>query len=100
MTTHVTLGTGIWSDLGSRSAKAVLLTLIQPLLAMGKAGTVAWNGIQGAVLRATQGRIRDIQTGRCLAYAAAERSETGKLNDLCSSLEFGFRSPDCTKTQT
>ena len=35
----------------------------------------------------TQGGIGDIQTGRCCAYAAAERSKTGKLNDLCSSWE-------------
>ena len=34
---------------------------------------------------ASQGGLRDIQTGRHYAYAAAERSETGKLNDLCSS---------------
>ena len=28
------------------------------------------------------------------AYAAAERRETGKLNDLCSSIGFWFESPD------
>ena len=33
----------------------------------------------------TQGGIGDVQTGRHWAYAAAERSETGKSNDLCSS---------------
>ena len=49
----------------------------------------------------TQGGIRDTQTGRRYAYATAERSETGKSNDLCSSLvRFGFGSPDCTRTQT
>ena len=48
----------------------------------------------------TQGGIGDIQTGRCSTYAAAERSETGKLNDLCSSLVFWFRSPDYLETQT
>ena len=47
-----------------------------------------------------QGGIRDIQTGRHGAYAAAERSETGKSNDLCSSSGFWFRSPDYTETQT
>ena len=39
----------------------------------------------------TQGRIRDIQTGRRCTYAAAERSETGKSNDLCSSSVFWFQ---------
>ena len=34
----------------------------------------------------TQGGIGVSQTGRCNAYAAADRSETGKSNDLCSSL--------------
>ena len=48
----------------------------------------------------TQGGIGDVQTGRRCAYAAAERSETGKSNDLCSSLVFWFRSPDYTETQT
>ena len=33
----------------------------------------------------SQGGIGDSQTGRRSAYAAAERSETGKSNDLCSS---------------
>ena len=33
----------------------------------------------------TQGGIGDSQTGRLGAYAAADRSETGKSNDLCSS---------------
>ena len=37
----------------------------------------------------TQGGIRGSQTGRRGAYAAADRSETGKSNDLCSS---GFAS--------
>ena len=41
------------------------------------------------MLRVTQGGIGGIQTGRCHAYAAADRSETGKSNDLCSSS--GFR---------
>ena len=36
-----------------------------------------------------QGGIGDSQTGRRGAYAAADRSETGKSNDLCSS---GFSS--------
>ena len=35
----------------------------------------------------TQGGIGDSQTGRRYAYAAADRSETGKSNDLCSSIE-------------
>ena len=49
----------------------------------------------------TQGGIGDSQTGRRGAYAAADRSETGKSNDLCSSVQgFEFRSPDCTRTQT
>ena len=48
----------------------------------------------------TQGGIGDVQTGRCCAYAAAERSETGKSNNLCSSLGFWFRSPDYMETQT
>ena len=39
----------------------------------------------GWALRVIQGGVSDIQTGRHRAYAAAERSETGKLNDLCSS---------------
>ena len=34
----------------------------------------------------TQGGIGDSQTGRRGAYAAADRSETGKSNDLCSSV--------------
>ena len=42
--------------------------------------------ITGWALRITQGEIGDIQTGRCHAYAAADRSETGKSNDLCNSL--------------
>ena len=33
----------------------------------------------------------DIQTRRCHAYAAADRSETEKLNDLCSSSGFEFQ---------
>ena len=33
----------------------------------------------------TQGRIGGSQTGRLGAYTAADRSETGKSNDLCSS---------------
>ena len=37
----------------------------------------------------TQGGIGVSQTGRRGAYAAADRSETGKSNDLCSS---GFAS--------
>ena len=37
----------------------------------------------------TQGGIGDSQTGRRSAYAAADGSETGKSNDLCSS---GFAS--------
>ena len=40
----------------------------------------------GAEVR-TQGRIGVSQTGRRNAYAAADRSETGKLNDLCSSVK-------------
>ena len=48
----------------------------------------------------TQGKIGDMQTGRRCAYAAAERSKTGKSNDLYSSLEFWLASPDYTKTQT
>ena len=32
-----------------------------------------------------QGGIGDLQTGRRGAYAAVDRSETGKSNDLCSS---------------
>ena len=49
----------------------------------------------------SQGGVRDSQTGRRSAYAAAERSETGKSNDLCSSDQSsGLRSPDCTRTQT
>ena len=35
----------------------------------------------------TQGGIGDLQTGRHGAYAAADRSETGKSNDLCSSVK-------------
>ena len=35
----------------------------------------------------TQGGDRGSQTGRRYAYAAAERSETGKSNDLCSSVK-------------
>ena len=42
----------------------------------------------------TQGGIGVVQTGRHCAYAAVERSETGKSNDLCSSSVFRFRSPD------
>ena len=38
--------------------------------------------------RASLGRIRGYRLGGSIAYAAAERSETGKLNDLCSSLGF------------
>ena len=34
----------------------------------------------------SQGGVRVSQTGRRRAYAAAERSETGKSNDLCSSV--------------
>ena len=34
------------------------------------------------------------------AYAAAERSETGKLNDLCSSLVQGSEVSIIMKTQT
>ena len=34
------------------------------------------------------------------AYAAADRSETGKSNDLCSSSGSWFRSLDYTETQT
>ena len=41
-------------------------------------------GYTGWALRVTQGGLGDIQTGRCKAYTAAERSETGKLNNLCS----------------
>ena len=52
------------------------------------------------VLRVTQGGLGDVQTGRHLAYAAAERSETGKLNDLCSSLVLGSEVLIVTKTQT
>ena len=48
----------------------------------------------------TQGRVGDIQTGRRCAYAAAERSETGKSNNLCSSLGFCFGSPVYMETQT
>ena len=33
----------------------------------------------------TQGGIGGSQTGRRSAYAAADRRETGKSNDLCSS---------------
>ena len=35
----------------------------------------------------TQGGVRGSQTGRRCAYAAAEGSETGKSNDLCSSVK-------------
>ena len=35
----------------------------------------------------TQGGIGGSQTGRRNAYAAADRSETGKSNDLCSSVK-------------
>ena len=35
----------------------------------------------------TRGEIGDSQTGRRSAYAAADRSETGKSNDLCSSVQ-------------
>ena len=35
----------------------------------------------------TQGRIGVSQTGRRCAYAAVDRSETGKSNDLCSSVK-------------
>ena len=35
----------------------------------------------------SQGGIGDSQTGRRYAYAAADRSETGKSNDLCSSVK-------------
>ena len=49
----------------------------------------------------TQGGIGDLQTGRRWAYAAAERSETGKSNDLCSSVQGSCPgSPDYTRTQT
>ena len=44
----------------------------------------------------TQGGIGDSQTGRQGAYAAADRSETGKSNDLCSS---GFASLEVLITQ-
>ena len=45
---------------------------------------------QGIVYRVgaevlTQGGIGDSQTGRRGAYAAADRGETGKSDDLCSS---------------
>ena len=43
------------------------------------------------VLRASQGRIGDYRLGGVEAYAAAERSETGKLNNLCSSEFDGSR---------
>ena len=35
----------------------------------------------------TQGGVGDAQTGRRCTYAAADRSETGKSNDLCSSVK-------------
>ena len=46
--TAVTLGTGVWSDLDSSSAKAVLQTLIQPLSfeVLSQARSVTGNGIQ------------------------------------------------------
>ena len=34
----------------------------------------------------TQGGLGDSQTGRRRAYAAADRGETGKSEDLCSSV--------------
>ena len=48
----------------------------------------------------TQGGIGDSQTGRRGTYAAADRSETGKSNNLCSSGFASSGSPDCTRTQT
>ena len=56
-----------------------------------------WGEYTGWALRATQGRLRDIQTGRHYAYAAVERGETGKSNDLCSSWSSQFRSLNCYK---
>ena len=38
-----------------------------------------------------QGGIGDSQTGRRYAYAAADRSETGKSNNLCSSVKVRVR---------
>ena len=39
----------------------------------------------------TQGGIGGSQTGRRYAYAAVDRSETGKSNDLCSSVKIRVR---------
>ena len=39
----------------------------------------------------TQGGIGDSQTGRRGAYAAVDGSETGKSNDLCSSVKVRVR---------
>ena len=46
---NVTLRAGVWSDLGSSSAKAVLLALIQPLTlkVLGQARAITGNSIQG-----------------------------------------------------
>ena len=38
--------------------------------------------------------------GGKIAYAAAKRSETGKLNDLCSSSDSSLEVLIVTKTQT
>ena len=69
------------------SAKAVLLSFVQPLLLQmkSKARSVARESIQGGAEVPTQGGIGGSQTGRQGAYAAADKSETGKSNDLCSS---------------
>ena len=47
----------------------------------------------------TQGGIRDVQTGRRWAYAAAERSETGSQTTYAARGSCSG-SPDCTRTQT
>ena len=46
------------------------------------------------------GRLGVYRLGDGNAYAAAERRETGKLNDLCSSLELSSEVLIDTKTQT
>ena len=69
---------------------------------LGKARSIARNGIQFGVLRSTQGGISDIQTGRqCLPMQLQRgRSETGKSNDLCSSEDSSSEVLIVTKTQT
>ena len=43
-------------------------------------GNMSW------VQRATLGKIGEYRLGGGIAYAAAERSKTGKSNNLCSSV--------------